>query len=101
MLARKDLFPALQNNFPVFGPVSLMVRPEIDDALVFSTKVYQHYLGNATIDRDHIKELTKVTNHLCLILILPIFHLRRSIVCFRLATYNNIRSILFQNMSLT
>ncbi|XP_069989032.1 juvenile hormone esterase isoform X2 [Penaeus vannamei] len=60
MLARKDLFPALQNNFPVFGPVSLMVRPEIDDALVFSTKVYQHYLGNATIDRDHIKELTKM-----------------------------------------
>ncbi|XP_063590806.1 cholinesterase 2-like [Penaeus indicus] len=60
MLARKDLFPALQNNFSVFGPVSLMVGPEVEDAVAFSTKVYQHYLGNSTIDHDHIKELTKM-----------------------------------------
>ncbi|XP_047475618.1 cholinesterase 2-like isoform X1 [Penaeus chinensis] len=60
MLARKDLFPALQNNFSVFGPVSLMVGPEVGDAVAFSTKVYQRYLGNSTIDHDHIKELTKM-----------------------------------------
>lgn len=60
MLARKDLFPALQNNFSIFGPLSLTVGPEVEDPVAFSTKVYQRYLGNLTIDRDHIEEITKV-----------------------------------------
>ncbi|XP_037785050.1 cholinesterase 2-like [Penaeus monodon] len=63
MLARKDLFPALQNNFSTFGPLSLTVGPEVEDPVAFSTKVYQRYLGNLTIDRDHIEEITKLSTH--------------------------------------
>ncbi|XP_037784822.1 venom carboxylesterase-6-like [Penaeus monodon] len=60
MLVRKDLFPALQKNFSTTGPLSLMVGAEVQDRVAFSTKVYQHYLGNSTIDQDHIEELTKL-----------------------------------------
>lgn len=66
MLVRKDLFPALQKNFSTTGPLSLMVGAEVQDRVAFSTKVYQHYLGNSTIDQDHIEELTKVSNSVIL-----------------------------------
>ncbi|XP_042894114.1 cholinesterase 2-like [Penaeus japonicus] len=60
MLIRKDLLPTLQNNFSTIGPLSLMVGPEVQDSVAFSTKVYQHYLSDLTIDRDHIEEITKL-----------------------------------------
>lgn len=61
MLVRKDLLAALQYNFSTIGALSLMLGPEVQDAVAVSTRVYQHYLGSLATDRDHIEELTKVT----------------------------------------
>ncbi|XP_042871788.1 cholinesterase 2-like isoform X2 [Penaeus japonicus] len=61
MLVRKDLFPALRNNFSTIGPLSLMVGPEVQDTVAYSTKVFQHYLGSLNIDRAHIEEITKLS----------------------------------------
>ncbi|XP_027207995.1 juvenile hormone esterase isoform X2 [Penaeus vannamei] len=63
MLVRKDLFPALQNNFSIFGPICLSLGTEVEDPVGLSTKVFRHYLGNLTIDRDHIEEITKLSTH--------------------------------------
>ncbi|XP_042856183.1 cholinesterase 2-like [Penaeus japonicus] len=65
MLVRKDLLAALQYNFSTIGALSLMLGPEVQDPVAVSTRVYQHYLGSLTTDRDHIEELTKLnTDHL-------------------------------------
>lgn len=60
MLARGELIDALRENFSAVGPVSLMVGPEVPDPVEFSTRVYQHYLGDLTFDLDRMEDLTRV-----------------------------------------
>ncbi|XP_047475927.1 juvenile hormone esterase-like isoform X1 [Penaeus chinensis] len=60
LLLRKDQLDALQKNFSVLGPVSMMVGPEVPDPIEFSTRVYQHYLGDLTFDLERMEDLTRL-----------------------------------------
>ncbi|XP_047475843.1 cholinesterase 2-like isoform X2 [Penaeus chinensis] len=60
LLVREDLFDALRENFSVVGPISMAIGPEVPDPVEFSTKVYQHYLGDLTFDPDRMEDLMRL-----------------------------------------
>ncbi|XP_063590538.1 cholinesterase 2-like [Penaeus indicus] len=60
LLVREELLDGLRENFSVIGPISMAVGPEVSDPVEFSTKVYQHYLGDLTFDLDRMEDFTRL-----------------------------------------
>ncbi|XP_037784824.1 esterase FE4-like isoform X2 [Penaeus monodon] len=56
---REDLSRALKNNFTTIGPMSLSCQNE-EDPLSLTTKLYDYYLGDLTIDEQNIEKIAQM-----------------------------------------
>lgn len=61
MFARRETITPLEDNFEVFGPISLCIEKEKDSATLAKT-LYHRYLDVITFNEAHFDQLTQVAH---------------------------------------
>ena len=59
MFARRELITKLEDDFAVFGPISLGIRDE-KNSITLAKTLYEHYMDDITFNESHFEQLTQV-----------------------------------------
>lgn len=60
-MRRRELVTPLEDNFTVFGPITLGIENEKDSSIL-AEALYQHYMGVINFDEAHFEQLTQVVH---------------------------------------